>query len=103
MEKSPLLCCDVRYLNRIRMTPSSRYILLAEDNPADVLLVREALEDRAVAYDLHVIADGEQVVRFIERIDSDRTLHCPDLMLLDLNLPKRDGGEILKTLRASER
>src|ERR1700689_662332 len=103
MEKSPLLCCDVRYLNRIRMTPSSRYILLAEDNPADVLLVREALEDRAVNCELHVISDGEQVVRFIEQIDSDRALHCPRLVLLDLHLPKRDGGEILKALRSSER
>jgi CheY-like chemotaxis protein len=85
------------------VTFSSRYILLAEDNPADVLLVREAFEDRAVNCDLHVIADGEQVVRFIEQIDSDRALHCPHLVLLDLNLPKRDGGEILRSLRASER
>jgi two-component system, chemotaxis family, response regulator Rcp1 len=85
------------------MTVSSRYILLAEDNPADVFLVREALEGRAVNYDLHVIADGEQVVQFIERIDADRALHCPHLVLLDLHLPKRDGGEILKSLRASER
>jgi CheY-like chemotaxis protein len=85
------------------MTVSSRYILLAEDNPADVMLVREALEDRAVDCDLHVIADGEQVVRFIEQIDSDRLLNCPHLVLLDLHLPKRDGGEILKSLRASER
>ena len=85
------------------MTVSSRYILLAEDNPADVMLVREALEDRAVDCDLHVIADGEQVVRFIEQIDSDQLLNCPHLVLLDLHLPKRDGGEILKSLRASER
>jgi CheY-like chemotaxis protein len=85
------------------MTVSSRYILLAEDNPADVLLVREVFEDRAVDCDLHVIADGEQVVQFIEQIDSDRSLHCPYLVLLDLHLPKRDGREILKSLRASER
>jgi CheY-like chemotaxis protein len=85
------------------MKVSSRYILLAEDNPADVLLVREALEDRAVNCDLHVISDGDQVVKFFERIDSDRALHCPHLVLLDLHLPKRDGGEILKSIRASER
>ncbi len=85
------------------MTVSSRYILLAEDNPADVLLVREALEDKAVNCALHVISDGEQVVRFIEQIDSDRTLHCPQLVLLDLHLPKRDGEDILKSLRSSER
>ena len=85
------------------MTVPSRYILLAEDNPADVLLVREALEDRAVNCDLNVIADGERVLQFIKQIDSDRALHCPHLVLLDLHLPKRDGGEILKSLRASER
>ena len=43
----------------------SKYILLAEDNPADVQLVREALEDRAVACNLHVVADGEQAIAFL--------------------------------------
>jgi CheY-like chemotaxis protein len=84
------------------MTGASTYILLAEDNPADVLLVREALEDRGVNCHLRVIADGDQVVQFIEQIDCDRTLQCPHLVLLDLHLPKRDGGEILKSLRASQ-
>jgi two-component system, chemotaxis family, response regulator Rcp1 len=85
------------------MTVASRYILLAEDNPADVFLVREALEDRAVNCDLHVIADGEEVVQFIHRMDSDRAMPCPQLVLLDLHLPKRDGEHVLKALRASER
>jgi CheY-like chemotaxis protein len=82
---------------------SPNYILLAEDNPADTQLVREALEDREVACDLHVVADGEQAVEFIERIDRDSTLNCRQLLLLDLNLPRVDGGEILQRLRASER
>jgi len=82
---------------------SSNYILLAEDNPADVQLVREALEDRAVACDLHVVPDGEQAVQFIERIDRDPSLNCPELLIVDLYLPKRDGEEILRCLRASER
>jgi hypothetical protein len=56
---------------------SPNYILLAEDNPADTQLVREALEDREVACDLHVVPDGEQAVEFIERIDRDSTLNCP--------------------------
>jgi CheY-like chemotaxis protein len=85
------------------MTLSSRYILLAEDNPADVLLVREALEDRALNCELQVITDGQRVVQFIEQIDSDHALPCPQLVLLDLHLPKRNGEEILKSLRASER
>jgi CheY-like chemotaxis protein len=85
------------------MTIPPRYILLAEDNPADVLLVREALESRALNCKLHVISEGDRVVRFIEEIDSDPALPCPQLVLLDLHLPKRDGADILKSLRASER
>ena len=81
----------------------SKYILLAEDNPADIHLVREALADRAVAYNLQVVSDGEKVVEFIARIDRDSTLDCPKLLLLDLHLPKRDGEEILRFLRSSER
>jgi chemotaxis family two-component system response regulator Rcp1 len=82
---------------------SSTYILLAEDNEGDILLVREALEDRAVDYRLDVVSDGDQAVKFIERIDQDSTLICPKLLLLDLHLPKRNGEEILQCLRSSER
>ena len=82
---------------------SSEYILLAEDNSADIELVREALADRAIAYELEVVEDGERAMDFIESIDRDSTLHCPKLFLLDLHLPKRDGQEVLRCLRASER
>ena len=85
------------------MGDDSKYILLAEDNPADVQLVREALEDRAVVCDLRVVQDGEQAIAFIERIDRNSHLECPSLVLLDLHLPKRNGDEILRCLRASER
>jgi CheY-like chemotaxis protein len=81
----------------------SKYILLAEDNPADVQLVREALEDRSVACGLHVVHDGAQAIAFIERIDGNSAFPCPSLVLLDLHLPKRNGEEILRCLRASER
>lgn len=81
----------------------SNYILLAEDNPVDVQLVREALADSAVGCHLHVVADGEQAIRFIERIDRDTAIDCPKLLLLDLHLPKRNGAEILRSLRASEK
>jgi len=66
-------------------------------------LVREALREHKVHCDLHVISDGEQVVSFIDRLDFDSRLPCPDLLLLDLYLPRRDGNEVLKHLRASER
>jgi CheY-like chemotaxis protein len=81
----------------------SDYILLAEDNPADVQLVREALEDRAVSCRLHVVADGDQAIKFIERVDRDSRLGPPKLLLLDLHLPRHDGEAILRHLRASER
>ena len=78
-------------------------IVLAEDNPADVGLVRYALREHAVACDLRVIADGEEVFSFITGLDLDSKRRCPDLLLLDLHLPKRDGNEILRHLRTSER
>src|SRR4051794_4187997 len=80
---------------------SPKKILLAEDNPGDVLLVREAL--RFIECELQVLTDGGEAVAFINRLDADSKIPCPDLLLLDLNLPKYGGREILKCLRASER
>jgi CheY-like chemotaxis protein len=85
------------------MMSVARRIVLVEDNVADVGLVREALRQHEVHCDLHVISDGESVLRFIDSLDCDDTLPCPDLVLLDLHLPKRNGAEILHRLRASER
>ena len=82
---------------------SPHQIVLAEDNPADVGLVRYALREHDVACDLRVIADGEEVFSFITGLDMDSKRPCPDLLLLDLHLPKRDGKEILRHLRTSER
>jgi CheY-like chemotaxis protein len=78
-------------------------IVLAEDNPADVGLVRHALREHQVECNLRVIGDGDEVLSFINNLDLDSKVPCPDLLLLDLHLPKRDGREILKHLRASER
>lgn len=80
-----------------------RQIILAEDNPSDVRLVREALREHAVHCDLRVISDGAEVLAFIDRLDADSKQSCPDLLLLDLSLPKYDGGYILKYLRSRER
>jgi CheY-like chemotaxis protein len=84
-------------------TPSPCQIVLAEDNPADIMLVRRALEEHHVHCDLHVLSDGEDAVSFIDGLDVDSKLPCPDLLLLDLYLPKRDGNEVLGHLRASQR
>lgn len=78
-------------------------IVLAEDNPADVLLVRMALRDAGLACDLTVLEDGEKAVALIERLDENSKAPGIDLLLLDLHLPKRDGEDILRLLRSTER
>ena len=82
---------------------SPAQILLAEDNPADVRLVREALDEHAIWCELRVIVDGEAAMQFIDQLNLQPETPCPDLLLLDLHLPKFDGEEVLRHLRASER
>jgi CheY-like chemotaxis protein len=89
--------------NNMGESSSPCQIILAEDNPADIGLVRAALREHAVLCELRVIDDGEQVLSFIDRLDVDTKIPCPDLLLLDLYLPKRDGKQVLRHLRASER
>jgi chemotaxis family two-component system response regulator Rcp1 len=74
-------------------------ILLAEDNHGDVLLVLEALRVYGVEHVLHVVRDGSEAARYIDSMGWDRESPCPDVFLLDLNLPKRDGHEVLRLFR----
>ena len=76
-----------------------RSIVLAEDNPGDVFLVREALLAAGLDFDLTTIEDGEEVLRYFENVDGG-SRPLPDLLLLDLNMPKCSGDEILQQLRA---
>jgi len=71
-----------------------------EDNPADSGLVREALKEHAVDCELILMTDGEQAIDFIQCLDAGQ-LPCPDLVILDLNLPKRPGRDVLARMRAS--
>jgi chemotaxis family two-component system response regulator Rcp1 len=73
-------------------------IFLAEDNPGDVDLLRVALEEHSVNCELLVAADGEKALRFLEDIGAG-TLGCPALAILDLNLPKKTGREVLQRMR----
>jgi CheY-like chemotaxis protein len=75
-------------------------ILLVEDNPADANLVKEALAEARVECLLSILRDGAQAIQFIERLDAGAAPQ-PDIVLLDLNLPKVEGAEVLKRLRAS--
>src|ERR1700730_1557125 len=77
-------------------------IVLAEDNPADVTLVRMALRDAGLDCALRVIEDGEQAIAFIQALDADPRETAVDLLLLDMHLPKRGGEDILKCLRSTE-
>jgi two-component system, chemotaxis family, response regulator Rcp1 len=69
-------------------------ILLAEDNPADVYLIEEALREHKVNFNITVAEDGEAAMTMLERGQVQ-----PDIVLLDLNMPKRSGGEVLDRLR----
>jgi chemotaxis family two-component system response regulator Rcp1 len=73
-------------------------IFVAEDNPGDVDLLRLALEEHGVNCDLLVATDGERALRYIEEV-GDGSVSCPALIILDLNLPKRSGSEVLKRIR----
>lgn len=78
-------------------------IVVAEDNFADVMLVREALKCHSVDGELVVISDGAEVIRYFRALDFDSSSLAPDLVLLDMHLPKFDGEEILRVLRSTER
>lgn len=78
-----------------------RVALLIEDNPADVLLVREAIDFYALPVDLHVMEDGQKGLDFIRRTEDDPRAPCPEIILLDLNLPGRSGKEVLEHVRRS--
>ena len=75
-------------------------VLLVEDNPADASLVEEALSEARVNCGLQVLSDGRKAVDYIAQIERDET-PCPDLVMLDLNLPLLSGEEVLKRLRRS--
>lgn len=77
-------------------------ILLVEDNPGDVFLTRTALQKARIPNNLHVVPDGEEAIAFMHQkgqyVDEPR----PDLILLDLNLPKKNGHEVLKEVKSNQ-
>jgi chemotaxis family two-component system response regulator Rcp1 len=75
-------------------------ILLVEDNPGDVDLAKAALEDGKVRNVLNTVGDGEEAMNFLRRRGKHKDAPRPDLVLLDLNLPKKDGREVLAEIKA---
>jgi chemotaxis family two-component system response regulator Rcp1 len=76
-------------------------VLLVEDSPGDVRLTREAFKDAKVHINLHVAADGMEAMAFLKREGQHASAPRPDLILLDLNLPKKDGREVLAEIKES--
>ena len=78
-------------------------ILLVEDNPADIRLAQEAFKDAKVRNILHTVGDGVEAMAFLRRQGKYADVARPDLILLDLNLPKKDGREVLAEIKTDER
>jgi CheY-like chemotaxis protein len=79
--------------------PDPIEVLLVEDDPGDVLLIREAFEDNKVSNHLHVVADGVEALEFMRQEGPHGDAPRPDLVLLDLNLPRKDGREVLAEVK----
>ena len=88
------------------MTNEKQYreveILLVEDNPGDIRLTKEALKESKIAINLHVVMDGVEAMSFLHREGKYTYAPRVDLILLDLNLPKKDGREVLKEIKTDD-
>ncbi|MCF6154585.1 MAG: response regulator [Candidatus Brocadia sp.] len=77
-------------------------ILLVEDSPGDVRLTQEALKEAKMRNNLHIVGDGVEAMSFLRKKDKYANAPRPDLILLDLNLPKKDGREVLAEIKSEE-
>jgi CheY-like chemotaxis protein len=77
-------------------------VLLVEDDPGDVLMTREAFDEHTVRNLLNVVSDGEEALAYLRREGKFADARRPDLILLDLNLPRIDGRQVLSQIKADE-
>jgi CheY-like chemotaxis protein len=78
-------------------------LLLVEDNLADAYLVRESIRLHELPLEIQIVEDGAEAISLFDRIEADPKLACPEAVLLDLNLPKRPGVDVLRRIRQSRR
>jgi chemotaxis family two-component system response regulator Rcp1 len=88
-------------MKTIGMDAAPVEVLLVEDSPGDVRLTREAFKDAKVHVNLHVASDGAEAMDFLNREGKHSAVPRPDLIFLDLNLPKKDGREVLEEIKQS--
>jgi two-component system, chemotaxis family, response regulator Rcp1 len=84
----------------MEVSPRAIEILMVEDNPGDVRLTREALRDAKLWNQVHVVEDGVAALDYLYRRPPYEAARRPDLILLDLNLPRMDGREVLATVKS---
>jgi CheY-like chemotaxis protein len=77
-------------------------VLLVEDNPGDVRLIQEVFKEAKIRNVLHVASDGEEAMRMLH-LEGENPTRLPDLILLDLNLPKKDGRDVLKEIKKDDK
>ena len=87
---------------KIRKEGKPIEILLVEDSPGDIRLIEEVLKENKVLNNLYVVRDGVEALNFLYKKDRYADAIRPDLILLDLNLPKKDGREVLEEVKADE-
>jgi two-component system response regulator len=85
------------------MTGRPIEVLLVEDSPSDAELTVEALRDAKIRNNLSIVDDGVQAMQFLHRQGQYSNAPCPDLILLDLNLPRKDGREVLAEIKADKK
>jgi two-component system, response regulator len=100
---SPYPPMDDRSQSKVSGDTEPRTVLVVEDNPTDVFVIREVIERCNLNVSIRVAADGQDALRYLQQLAKLEESACPALVLLDLNVPKVDGIEVLRRLRNSSR